>query len=133
MPSSTSPHASRDAHDAKREIALWTGVLAGPTIWLTLLEVHYVMSYVACETRAMWFLHLATLIALAIVAGAGMWGWSAGRGPRDLPEPLTAPISYETSDARARWMGHASVVLSAWFILVILTMEIPIIVLRTCQ
>jgi hypothetical protein len=108
-------------------------VLAGPTIWLTLLEVHYVMSYVACETRATWFLHLATLIALAIVAGAGMWGWSAGRGPRDLPEPLTAPISYETSDARARWMGHASVVLSAWFILVILTKEIPIIVLRTCQ
>jgi hypothetical protein len=108
-------------------------VLAGPTIWLTLLEVHYVMSYVACETRATWFLHLATLIALAIVAGAGMRGWSAGRGPRDLPKPLTAPISYETSDARARWMGHASVVLSAWFILVILTMEIPIIVLRTCQ
>ena len=133
MPSSTSHHASRDAHDATREIALWTGVLAGPTIWLTLLEVNYVLSYVACETRETWFLHLATLVALVLVAGAGIWGWSAGRGPRELPEPPTPPVSYETSDTRARWMGHASVIFSAWFILVILAMEIPVIVLGTCQ
>lgn len=133
MPSSTSHHAFRDPHDATREIALWTGVLAGPAIWLMLLEVNYVLSYVACETRETWFLHLATLAAVVVVAVAGMWGWSAGRGPRDLPEPLTPPVSHETSDARARWMGHASVIFSAWFILVILSMEIPIVVLRTCQ
>jgi hypothetical protein len=108
-------------------------VLAGPAIWLTLLEVNYVLSYVACETRDTWFLHLGTLVAVALVAGAGMWGWSAGRGPRDLREPHTPPVSYETSDTRARWMGHAAVISSVWFILVILTMEIPIIVLRTCQ
>ena len=133
MPSSTSHHASRDAHDRTRELALWTGVLAGPAVWLTLLEVNYALSYVACETRHTWFLHVATLVSVALVAAAGLWGWSAGRGPRDLPEPLTPPVSYETSDTRARWMGHASIASSVWFIIVILSMEIPVIVLRTCQ
>ena len=133
MPSSTSHRAFRDPHEATREIALWTGVLAGPAIWLTLLEVNYVMSYVACETRSTWFLHLATLVAVVLVAVAGMWGWSAGRGPRDLPEPRTPPVSVETSEVRARWMAHASVISSIWFGVVILAMEIPVIVLRTCQ
>ena len=133
MPSSTSRHASGDAHDATREIALWTGVLAGPVVWLALLEANYVMSYVACETRQTWFLHLATLIAVALTAGAGLWGWSAGHGAHELREPLSPPVGFETSDTRARWMGQASVVSSVWFVLVILSMEIPVIVLRTCQ
>lgn len=117
MPSSTSRPAFPEAHDAAREVALWTGVLAGPVVWLTLLETNYVMSYVACEVRQTWFLHLATLIAVALTAGAGLWGWSAGQG----------------ENPRARWMGHASLASSIWFILVILSMEIPVIVLRTCQ
>jgi hypothetical protein len=30
-------------------------------------------------------------------------------------------------------MGHASAAFSLWFIIVILAMEIPVVVLRTCQ
>jgi hypothetical protein len=116
-----------------RDLALWTGVLAGPAVWLALLQVNYTLSYVACERRTTWFLHLAIFAAVALVAAAGLWGWSAGRGPRELPEPPAPPISYETSDTRARWMGHAGVAFSIWFILVILAMEIPVVVLRTCQ
>jgi hypothetical protein len=102
-------------------------------VWLTLLEVNYILSYVACETRTTWFLHLAVFLSVALVAAAGLWGWSAGRGPRGLPEPLTPPVGYETSDTRTRWMGHASAAFSLWFIIVILAMEIPVVVLRTCQ
>ena len=133
MQSSTSFPVSPDAHARRRVFALWTGVLAGPLVWLMLLEVNYVLSYVSCEARQTWFLHLATLVSVALVAAAGAWGWSAGRGPRELPEPLTEPVSAATCDVRTRWMGHASVGLSAWFILVILAMEVPVIVLRTCQ
>ena len=117
MPSSTSHPASREAHDPRREIALWTGVLAGPVLWLTLLEVTYVMSYVSCETRSTWFLHLATFVATALAAAAGLWGWSAGQGANE----------------RARWMALVSLTSTIWFILVILSIEIPVIVLRTCQ
>jgi hypothetical protein len=133
MPSSTSRHGFRDAHQPRRVLALWTGVLAGPLVWLGLLEVNYVLSYVACETRQTWFLHLATAVAAALVAGAGFCAWRAGHGPAELPEPLTAPVSADTCDARTRWMAHAAVASSAWFILVILSMSIPVVVLGTCQ
>jgi hypothetical protein len=114
-------------------LALWTGVLAGPVVWLVLLEANYVMSYVACETRQTWFLHAATAVSVVVVAVAGLWAWSQGHGPGDLPEPLTEPVSPETCDSRSRWMAHAAVGSSAWFIIVILAMEVPVIVLRTCE
>ena len=133
MRSSTSPRVLRDAHERRRVLALWTGVLTGPVVWLTLLEANYVLSYVSCETKQIWFLHLTTLVSITLVAAAGAWGWSAGRGPRELPEPLTSPVSAQTCDSRTRWMAHAAVALSAWFIIVILAMEVPVIVLRTCQ
>lgn len=116
-----------------RVFALWTGVLAGPVVWLSLLEANYVMSYVACETRQTWFLHLATAVSVVLVAAAGLWAWSQGHGPSGLPEPVTEPVSPETCDARARWMAYAAAGSSAWFIIVIIAMEVPVIVLRTCQ
>jgi hypothetical protein len=132
MRSSTSRPGFRDAHDRQRVLALWTGVLAGPLVWLALLQTNYVLSYVACETRQTWFLHAATGVAALLVAAAGAWGWRAGRGPADLPEPLTAPVGPDTCDARTRWMAHAAVASSGWFILVILSMAIPVVVLGPC-
>lgn len=133
MPSSTSHPGFREAHERRRVFALWTGVLAGPLVWLMLLETNYVLSYVACETRQTWFMHLAALISIALVAAAGAWAWQAGQGPRDLPESLTAPVSPETCDARMRWMGHIAVASSVWFIIVIIATEIPVVVLKPCQ
>lgn len=83
MPSSTSHHGYREAHERWRVFALWTGLLAGPLVWLTLLEWNYVLSYVACETRQTWFLHLAVIASVAIVGAAGFWAWSAGHGRID--------------------------------------------------
>jgi hypothetical protein len=108
-------------------------MLAGPILWLVLLQWHYVASYVACESRQTWFLHAATAVAVALVAAAGLWAWREGRGPSDLPEPLTPPVSAATCDARTRWMAHFAGASSLWFILVILSMEVPIVILRTCQ
>jgi hypothetical protein len=133
MPSSTSRRDSREAHGRLRVFALWIGVLAGPVVWLVLLEWNYVLSYVACETRQTWFLHLATVLSVAAVAGAGLWGWSAGRGDLSLDEPLTPPVSAATCTIRARWMAVAAAALSVFFIIVILSMEVPILLLRECQ
>jgi hypothetical protein len=133
MRSSTSRPAFRDAHEPRRVLALWTGMLAGPLLWLFLLEWNYVASYVACELRQTWFLHVPTVGAVALVAAAGLWAWREGRGPSDLPEPLTEPVGPETCDSRTRWMAHAAAASSIWFIIVILSMEVPILILRTCQ
>ena len=50
-----------------------------------------------------------------------------------MSEPLTHPIGPETSEVRSRWMTHFALASSVWFIIVILAMEVPVVVLRTCQ
>ena len=100
---------------------------------LVLLQVNYVMSYVACETRHTWFLHAATGVAALLVAAAGAWAWQAGRGPMAPADARSEPISPGTCEGRTRWMAYFAVGASIWFINVILSMSVPVVVLKTCQ
>ena len=127
MPSSTSPHAS---HDARRTAALVAGLLAGPLVWFSVLEANYVMSYVACESRHAWFLHVVNLGSAVLVAFAGVLAWRSG--PPENAEHPSAPVTRETSEHRARWMAIGGVMTSSWFVLVILAMEIPMLVIPAC-
>ncbi|HVL66496.1 MAG TPA: hypothetical protein VM364_04450 [Vicinamibacterales bacterium] len=114
-------------------------------MFLMLLEANYVMAYVACETRNTWFMHLATAVALLLVAGAGYAAWSgydgnlredAQRGVEAVAarvEGLSAPGSKETNRQRSRWMSLGGIIISIWFFVVILALEIPILVLKECQ
>jgi hypothetical protein len=133
MPSSTSARGLPDAHQPKRLAVLWAGLLTGPLLWLVLLQANYVMSYVSCESSRTWFLHAATLASAAIVAAVGWRTWRLGAGDRTLEEPPSPPVSPETSESRATWMAYAGAAISAWFVIVILAMEVPVIVLRICQ
>jgi hypothetical protein len=113
--------------------ALWLGVLAGPLAWAALLETNYVLSYVACEQRHTWMLHLATAVALAVVAAAAWVTWQVA--PAELHyererAPSTDPG--ETAVIRARFMAIGGLALCAWFALVIVAMEIPVLVLKPC-
>ena len=110
---------------------LWAGILSGPIVWFTLLEVNYLLTYVACETGHKWFMHLAVLVALALVGTAGYFAWLYG--PPDDPELNTPPVTRETAEQRARWMALYGVASSIWFIIVILANEIPILVLPACE
>jgi hypothetical protein len=133
MPSSISSRVSGDDHRPGRVFLLWCGVLAGPVVWLVLLETNYVLSYVACERRQTWFLHLGTAIAVGLVALAGFLAWRAGHAPMDVHESPTEPVGPGTSALRARWMALFAAVNSIWFIIVIVAMALPVVVLRTCQ
>jgi hypothetical protein len=130
MSASTSRPVS---HERWRLAALWAGVLTGPLVWLTLLEVNYLLAYVACETRSTWVMHLAIAVALLMVAGAGYAAWAASYGNMFTEETRTLPLSDETRVQRSRWMSLAGVAFSLWFMLVILAMEVPLIVLKECQ
>lgn len=133
MPSSTSSLASPEHHVRRRVLALWTGALAGPILMLLVLQVNYVMSYVACETKHTWFLHAATVIAALLVAAAGAWAWQAGRGPMAPADARSQPIGPATCEGRTRWMAYFAVATSLWFIIVIVSMSVPVVVLQTCQ
>jgi hypothetical protein len=121
------------SHERWRLAALWAGLLTGPLAWLVLLEVNYVLAYVACETRSVWFMHFAIVAALILVAGAGYAAWAASYGNMMADDTRTLPLSDETRIQRSRWMSLAGVASSGWFIIVILAMEVPLIVLKECQ
>ena len=128
MPSSTSPRAW---HDVWRELALWTGVLTGPVVFLVALEISYVLSYVACEVRRTWFIHAAIAIAAILVAASGWLAWT--HGPAYSDRRPTPPATPETTENRARWMSIAGVLTAAWFTLALLAFEVPVIMLRPCS
>ena len=131
MPSSTSRHESFDA--GGRVTALWIGVLAGPFVWSALVETNYVLSYVACEQRQAWMLHLAAGVALALVIGAAALTWRAA--PHGLSYDREREVSTNPADTaliRARFMAICGLALCAWFALVIVAMEIPVLVLEPC-
>jgi hypothetical protein len=130
MPSSTLHHGSFDR--PARITAQWIGVLGGPLAWAALLETNYVLSYVACEQRHTWMLHLATVAALALVATAAVIAWRAAPslGYELERAPSTDPA--ETSVIRARFMAIGGLALCAFFGLVILATHIPVVVLKPC-
>jgi hypothetical protein len=130
MPSFTLPLVSDDRW---RLAAEWAGLLTGPLVWLGVLEANYVLAYAACETQSTWFMHATIGGALVLVATAGYVGWRVSfddglqdRGGATLP-------SGRTRIHRSRWMGVAGAASSAWFLVVILAMEVPLLVLRPCE
>lgn len=131
MPSSTLHRDSSEWSRAGKLTPLWIGVLAGPLMWAVLLETNYALSYVACEQRHKWMLHLATGLAALIVAIAGYFAWRAAPQFGSIEEP-TADRD-QTRLLRARFMAISALVLSAWFILVILSTEVVISILEVCS
>jgi hypothetical protein len=105
--------------------------MAGPLAWAALLEVNYTMSYVACEQRQSWMLHLASLVALALIAAAAWAAWRAAPGFGSHEEPSVDPA--ETAVLRARFMAIGGLALCGFFALAVLATEIPALVLPPCS
>ena len=128
MPSSTLPRASSE--DRRRLLALWAGIAAGPLAWGALLQTNYVLSYVACEQRHKWMLHLATGIALLLVAAGAYAAWRAapplGEEEHSTADPARAVM------LRARFMALGGLALCVWFVIVIVATEIPALVQHPC-
>lgn len=128
MASSISPPASSEPRS--QLLALWAGILAGPLAWAALLQTNYVLSYVACEQRESWMLHVATGAALLVVAAAAFTAWRA--------VPALGEEAHETANPdaaralRVRFMALSGLALCAWFAIVIVATEIPAVVLHPC-
>jgi hypothetical protein len=113
-----------------RLAALWAGLLAGPLVWAALLETNYVLSYVACEQRHTWMLHLSSAVALALIGLAAVAAWRAAPPLHGDDRPAVDAAS--TAVVRARFMAIGGLALCAWFAVVIIALEIPAVVLRPC-
>ena len=128
MASSTLPHESSEPR--WRLAALWAGVLTGPLAWAALLQTNYVLSYVACEQRQSWMLHLSAAVALVLVLAAAIAAWLAAPALGSGDDRGETPA--ETRHVRRRFMALAGLAMCAWFAIVILATEIPALVLHPC-
>ncbi len=128
MPSSTLDRGSLES--GPRLAALTLGVVAGPAVWAMLLEVNYVLSYVACETRHTWMLYLPAAVGIAVIGFAALNVWRAAPPAGEEDEPSIDPR--RTALIRARFMEIFALAFCAFFTLVILATEIPVVVLHPC-
>ncbi|MBV9156258.1 MAG: hypothetical protein JO097_08335 [Acidobacteriaceae bacterium] len=111
-----------------RNFALWTGILAGPIVWLLSFEAIFALAPWACVFQAKLALYLVSLVALALAAGSGLLAW---REWSALGKEL--PGDGEGALPRSRVMAIGGVLLSAMFFLVILAQAIPELLLGACE
>ena len=120
-----------DSSNRLRHLALWAGLIGPPVLWLTLLEANYVLAYAACGEREKWFLYAVIAASIGLGAAAGLAAWRMG--PPEDSEERSDPWTLKTREVRARWMSISALACTAWFLIVMLAMAVPVVVLRTCD
>jgi hypothetical protein len=117
-----------DVTEARRLVALWSGLLLAPAAFLANLEIGYALVPVACRHGSSLPVHLVHVASLLLALGGAFVAyraWPAGR-PR-------WPDDEGSREARTRFMAGLGVVASLFFGLVILSQSVPGLVLSPCQ
>lgn len=111
-----------------RDVALWTGILSGPIVWLLSFEANFALAPWACVFQAKLALYLVSIAALLLTASGGLLAWrqwsAAGKA---------APGDEAGALPRIRVMAIGGVLMSGMFFLVILAQAIPELVLGACE
>ena len=112
----------------KRDLLLWTGVLAGPLVWLVSFGARWSLAGWVCAFQWKPALLVISLVSLLAAAGCGMLSWTEWqRVGREMPGEGGGAI------ARSRIMGLMGVVLSVASMLLIIAQAIPEIMLGVCE
>jgi hypothetical protein len=118
MDSSTWPRASsKRTRVAGLLIAL---VIIAPIVWLTMLEVGYVLAYQACADRTSAWIHKPNVAftVIAIACAAGGW-WLHGRW-KNAP----APIGF---------LAGMALLVTGLIVIVVIASAIPPLILHPCD
>ena len=111
-----------------RDFALWTGILAGPIIWLISFEAKFALAPWACVAQGKLGLYSVSILALILAAASGLLAWHEWKVVGQ-----TAPGDSDGTLPRTRIMAIGGVLLSALFFLVILAQAIPEVILKACD
>jgi small-conductance mechanosensitive channel len=111
-----------------RDLALWTGILAGPVVWLLSFEANFALAPWACEFNNKLALFLVAIFALVLVAGSGLLAWCEWNATGKVwPGGAGGPL------ARERVMAGCGILLSAMFFVVIVAQAVPNLLLGACD
>jgi hypothetical protein len=112
----------------KHDLALWTGLLAGPTIWLLSFGARWSLSGWVCAFQWKPALFVIAGVSLLLVAACGKLSWSEWqRVGREMPGEGGGAVP------RARIMAVMGLALSALSIILIVSQAIPDIMLGVCD
>lgn len=107
--------------------ALWFSVLAPPSATVAAVSVDFSIAHLVCHGASLAWLHLFTLLMLAVVVAGGVLGRLNLRRSREgWPNDEYGVV------ARSQFMSVLAVAESALFSLMILVLWIPILTLNPC-
>jgi hypothetical protein len=111
-----------------KNLALWTGVLAGPIVWLFSFEAKFALAPWACTFQSEAALYSIAIAALILCAASIALSWHEWR-------TLGAQSHNEAEGAtfRSNFMAIGGIVLSAGFFVVVLAQWFPDLMLRACE
>ncbi len=108
--------------------ALWAGLLAGPLAALLQLEANYALVLHACRTGDEFWLHVVSVVALALTVAGGLLSWRNWR---------SAGAEWEDEGAgvrpRSSFMAAVGIMINALLALVVVAQWIPIFVYGPCD
>jgi hypothetical protein len=111
----------------KKHIALWFGFLAAPLIWFVNLELNFMLAPWACATGRQFSLGLVTLVALLLVASAGLLAWRMWlHAGQEWLHNAGGRISSR------RFLAMLGILTSSLFFLAILAQGAPTFILSAC-
>ena len=132
----------RASSKGRRALILSGLIVAGPLLWLTLLQTNYVLAYPTCEDRSNGWIYISSAIAVALVAGAllatrAMWRkepFELRSSEASVSEQREAEGDHVPVSAAARFfLVILSLLMCALFLVVVLGTALPPLVLRPCD
>jgi hypothetical protein len=114
--------------EGARPGVLWAGLLAPPVAALLQQSVSYALVPGLCWSGREWVLHLVSLLALAVAAGAGALSWRNFRA---------AGAKWEDDGAgalpRTRLMAAVGILIGGHAVLVVVAQWLAVFVYSTCE
>ena len=109
----------------RRLAAAWTVLLAGPVVWLALLQTNYALVSTTCRTgrSVLWVVGGGAMVAVAVAIALA---WRAARAPRGTPP--TERVSHATV-----FLARVGIALGLGFGVVIVATMLPTFILGPCQ
>ena len=104
---------------------IWIGLLGAPLAFAFLLSVNYALVPWACAAQRGSVLHGLSAVAFALAA---FTSWRAWRALRQAPEG-----EGDRTAERRRFLAEAAVLLSVYFLIVIVALEVPNLILEPCS
>jgi hypothetical protein len=116
---------------------LWSGILLPPIAFLVAVETAYLLVPWACEKGRHGVVYLGLLPGFAILAVGAVAAWRArrrmGEGLGDEFTGEGGDVAVDPAPSRIRFMATIGLLSSGLFLLLLLSLAIPIAMLHPCD